>query len=80
MRTVLEVIEVETQHGQPRSFTWRGRRYRVEELLDGWRYGGRWWLWEAPRDCFLLRAGRLTAELHHEDGSGGPWWLERVAD
>ncbi len=81
MKAIIEPIPVESNgHGLPRSFTWRGRRHPVLELVDGWRYLGRWWRNEPPRDCFLVSSGHLTAELHHEDREGGAWWLMRVSD
>ena len=42
-----EQIEVATADDggvvTPLSFTWRGRRYYVDERLSSWREGGRWW-------------------------------------
>ena len=78
MKAVQERIEVTTTPlGQPLLFLWRSRCY-VVQVLDAWRYGGRWWLSERPRDCFLVQAGTLTAELHHDIGGG--WWLARLQD
>ena len=73
-----EEVEVDTSAtGQPLRFIWRARRYGVQ-VTDTWRYGGRWWLGEGPRDCYLVQAGSLTAELHHQQG--GVWWLARMQD
>ena len=42
-----EQIEVATADDggvvTPLSFTWRGRRYYIDERLSSWREGGRWW-------------------------------------
>jgi hypothetical protein len=27
----------------PASFSWRGRRYDIDERLSNWREGGEWW-------------------------------------
>ncbi len=59
---------------------WRGCTYPVGAVLDEWRFGGRWWLGERARSCFLVQAGALTAELHREDGPEGRWWLARLVD
>ncbi len=66
--------------GAPTRFVLDGRLRIVTELLDGWRYGGRWWLDEPPRDCYLVRTDALVAELHREDTPEGRWWLARVQD
>lgn len=75
-----EVTVTLTPGGYPRSLTWGGRTYPVGTVVDEWRFGGRWWLGERPRTCYLLQAGALTAELHREDGPHGRWWLARVQD
>ena len=66
--------------GRPVRFQHRGRYLLVSAQLDDWRYGGRWWLDEPPRDCWLVQAGTLTAELHREDAPAGRWWLAKVQD
>ncbi|GGJ70603.1 hypothetical protein [Deinococcus aquiradiocola] len=66
--------------GRPVRFRYGGRLHLVTALVDDWRYGGRWWLDESPRDCWLVQAGPLTAELHREDRPGGRWWLARLQD
>lgn len=81
----VQVVPVQTVQGEargdrPARLTWQGRTFPVEAVLDEWRYGGRWWLGERPRDCFLVQAGALTAELHREDGPEGRWWLARLVD
>ena len=94
MRSIQEVLEDITLDtaARPVRFRHAGRWHRVRAVLDTWRFGGRWWLGEAPRDCFLVETERLVAELHREDGwedgqVGGPedppsgrWWLVRLLD
>lgn len=80
MKAVQSEVQVETRDAQPTRLIWQGQAYPVQALLDRWRYGGRWWLGEQPRTCYLVQAGALTAELHHEDGEEGRWWLARLQD
>ena len=81
MRAVGEEIEVQVRGGQPQRLRWHGRAYAVRAVLDSWRWAGRWWLRERPRDYWLLDARGLTAEVYRVQGPGGPSWvLARVAD
>lgn len=72
MRDVQEPLDGVTLDaaGRPLRFCYAGRWHPVVQQLDAWRFGGRWWLGEAPRDCFLVQTERLVAELHHEDLRG----------
>jgi hypothetical protein len=38
-------------------------------VLDAWRYGGRWWLGEPPRDHYLLELddGRVVEVTREGD-------------
>ncbi|UBV45273.1 hypothetical protein LAJ19_20985 (plasmid) [Deinococcus taeanensis] len=80
MKAYQDEVQVDCRAGQPRRLIWNGQVYAVQSVMDRWRYGGRWWLGEVPRTCYLVQAGALTAELHREDGEGGRWWLARVQD
>lgn len=91
MRDVQEPLDGVTQDdaGRPLRFCYAGRWRAVTQQLDSWRFGGRWWLGEPPRACYLVQTERLVAELHHEgvlggdarqEASGGRWWLARVLD
>lgn len=81
MKAVQQEITVTLREGgRPHLLYWQGRTYPISVLLDQWRFGGRWWLDEHPRDCYLVQAGNLVAELHHEDIPGGRWWLARLQD
>lgn len=80
MKAVQQAVEVSlTPAGEPGQLIWESRTYSIQSVLDQWRYGGRWWLGEVPRDCCLVQAGELIAELHHEDG-GIVWFLARMQD
>lgn len=80
MKAYQQEVQVESRGDRPTRLTWQGRAYPVQAVLDEWRHGGRWWLGERPRTCYLVQAGPLTAELHREDEPGGRWWLARMVD
>lgn len=40
---VIEVTSEPERSGAPLAFTWRGRRYAIDQLLDSWREAGEWW-------------------------------------
>lgn len=80
MKAVQQAVTVTlTAAGELQSMVWAGRAYTIQGVLDQWRYGGRWWLGESPRSCYLVQAGGLTAELHHEVAPDC-WWLARLVD
>jgi hypothetical protein len=65
--------------GKPRMLHWRNRAYRVTREHDAYRTGGRWWLGEPSRDCWVLECGALVVEVHHVDVVNPPqeisgWW------
>lgn len=84
MKSVQQAVSVSlTETGAMHRLIWKDRAYPIRDVLDQWRYGGRWWLGERPRSCYLVQAGELVAELHHEDAGtdkGGGWWLARIQD
>lgn len=80
MKALQQEVSVEVLEGRPVRLTWGQRHYAVSQILDVWRYGGRWWLGEAPRNCFLVQMGPLTAELHQESVPLGRWFIARLQD
>ncbi len=69
-----EPIEVATEDGAPNGsgwgdanppleFSWRGRRYYVEERLSSWREAGQWW---EPRNDGKSAAGSAGAHYERE--------------
>ena len=38
-----EPIDVEATDGSVEAFSWRGKRYRVRQILCRWREAGGWW-------------------------------------
>ena len=75
-QTPLEVLTDENSN--PWRLKTQGREKAVRRTLDFWRYNGRWWLDEPPRDYFLLELsdGRVV-EVYRV---AGQWALSRVAD
>ncbi|QLG10974.1 hypothetical protein HLB42_09475 [Deinococcus sp. D7000] len=86
MRAVQERCGVDlNEQGKPVSLHWRNRTYRVTREHDAYRAGGRWWLGEPSRDCWVLECGALTVEVHRFDETDPPqeisgWWVARVQD
>ena len=39
----IEVMPDPSDPGAPLSFSWRGRRYDIDQRLMSWRAGGEWW-------------------------------------
>lgn len=54
---VIEVTSDPEASGAPLAFTWRGRRYTIDQRLTSWREAGEWWSARraAPRDREYFR-------------------------
>jgi hypothetical protein len=39
----IEVTADPTEPGAPLAFSWRGRRYQIDDRLSSWREAGEWW-------------------------------------
>ena len=39
----IEVTPDPVDVGAPLAFSWRGRRYDIDQRLESWREGGEWW-------------------------------------
>mgnify|MGYP000930405454 FL=1 len=72
--------------GTPKTISWPQpgprtpqRPRHVTNVIDQWRYDGRWWEGrELNRDYYLLELdGGTQAELYHEDDD---WHITRIAD
>lgn len=69
-------IEVAADPGPaalPVGFTWRGRRYEIDQHLASWLEGGEWWDAAAARDRLYYRvlarpAGVVTTGEIDSDG------------
>ncbi len=88
-------ISVTLMTGQPQSFLWRGRHYRVAEVFSIWRLRDRWWerptssqtavptLSAGDRTYYRVRCpdpdGEQIFDLYH-DAVTGRWVLDRAHD
>lgn len=59
--------------GAPTSFSWRGRRYDVDQLVTSWIEGGEWWDPARARDqeyhrVIAHRRGQLVSGELDADG------------
>lgn len=47
---VIDVTADPARPGAPIAFTWRGRRYEVDQAVAAWREAGAWWTAEPRED------------------------------
>ncbi len=74
MRSQRRPIELDSDGDRPTRCEGR----RVRRVLDRWRYGGRWWRGEAPRDYWLLELeDGSVKEVYRSEGR---WMLSRIVD
>lgn len=75
--------------GQPLLFIYRGRRYRIVQVLEVWREAGEWWEGKGSRTVYrVATVGGGIFELDyrcdnlHDDCSGnsGRWFLYKAYD
>lgn len=79
MRLVNATITAQTSpSGRPVSFTYRRQTYRVTEVLDTWRYTGRWWAGEGSWVFWRVEADGLFELLYDEQAQ--EWRLYRIYD
>jgi hypothetical protein len=66
---------------QGRLLQWRGRNYRIQQVLERWQWRGRWWNDPSFQgDCrtyYRVQTHRGTFELFQRDGD---WTLSRELD
>lgn len=66
--------------GRPTRFRWRGKAYRVTEVLDSWIEVGEWWIGEPETVWFRVQTqDRGLFELYIPS-EGGTWRLWKVLD
>lgn len=58
----IEVTSDPALQGVPLAFRWRGRAYRIDELLDTWREAGEWWDQRSAKDREYHRVLARPAE------------------
>ena len=64
--------------GSPSKLEGPQKPVNVRRVIDSWRYGGRWWRDEAPRDYYLLELE--TGHIFEVFRSEGRWTLSRISD
>lgn len=76
-----EVVEVSADaHGDPLSFTRKGRAQRVAAVLERWRLEDGWWGNEERRCYYRVQTARGSVfDIYHELISD-KWYLDRVLD
>jgi hypothetical protein len=80
-REVEVPVEWDAERGRPSSFTWKGRRYAVDAVVQQWAIDSLWW--DRPRAlsrrCFRVIARGGVYDLAY-DRLGERWLLVGVVD
>lgn len=89
-RIYAEPIDVWLADGRPARFVWRGRMYRVRQVLEHWITTREWWKRSGAgpgepteREFWRVEAGSGRAVGVYElrfDAATGQWLLARVWD
>jgi len=69
----IEVIADPVEAHAPVAFSWRGRRYDIDQRIESWREAGEWWTGSEHRDREYYRvlahpAGTLATGELDSDG------------
>ncbi len=74
-----EEILVERDAGMPAGFEWRGRRYRVVDVIGRWRIEGRWWDDGNDREFWRVEVSPTGSmwDLYHVRADD-KWHVERM--
>ncbi len=73
-------VDVQEDAGMPATFSWKGRLYKVTNVIGKWRIEGRWWSDGRDREYWRVEAsGGAVWDLYH-DRLRGMWHLERLWD
>lgn len=65
--------------GTPVSFLYRRQTYRVTEIMDSWRYTGRWWEGEGTWVFWRVLASGGEFEVLYDEAND-EWRLYRIYD
>lgn len=80
MRLIDTPIDVHVRDGRPVSFQRRGQTYTITQIVDSWRYTGRWWADEGTWVFLTVKtAGGGMFELYFDTGNE-QWRLYRAYD
>ena len=66
--------------GVPISFTWRGRKHNVVEIVERWRADAEWWRVRHWRECFTVATNTRLLLTIYRDLSRGEWYVQRIFD
>jgi len=77
MKRRFEPVEVEVTRGWPVVVRWKGKRHRVQRLVDTWVVQGRWWAEEERRVCFRVQTSGGTLDIYR---TGDAWVLAKAQD
>ena len=73
-------VSLDSGRQAPKTFSWRGKVYRVSEVQECWRLAGAWWDNEGEKTFFRLRTeSGVICELSFNHGDHA-WFLERIED
>lgn len=74
-------VEWDGERARPSVFTWKGTRYRIDQVVQQWAVDSRWWDREraVSRRCFRVIARGGVYDLAY-DRLGERWLLVGVVD
>jgi hypothetical protein len=73
-------VQVQEDAGMPAAFAWRGKTYKVIDVIGRWVIEGRWWADGREREYWRIEAnGGAVWDLYH-DRRARRWHLERLWD
>lgn len=74
-------VEWDGERARPSAFTWKGTRYRIDQVVQQWAVDSRWWDRDRAisRRCFRVIARGGVYDLAY-DRLGERWLLVGVVD
>ncbi|NLY54571.1 MAG: hypothetical protein GX060_08190 [Firmicutes bacterium] len=68
---------------KPEAFVWRGRNYKIKDVIRHWTVNGDWWQKESRRLHAIVTAKRWSEYGQYEivyEAKRRQWYLYRVYD
>ncbi len=75
-----QLLEVSLRDGQPHSFRWRTRTYRIKKIIDSWHERGEWWHGEEETWWWRVQTSDLGVFEIGWRPSDKTWWMGRKWD